>query len=165
MKIRSVVALVGLAISFALPTYAQQTNAPDPQLRDQLVAFDKKFDEAFNNNDAVGVAALITEDALFVTDTGPIYGRKAIEKCFADWFQNVHFSNHVTTDDQDSPHITGLDGNEMWATGKWSHIFQVQNGNPAQANGYWAAVKIREGDVWKMRMNIYNTTPAPPPTK
>src|SRR5215469_7577 len=94
------VALIGLAISFVLPTFAQQTNAPDSQLRDQLVAFDKKFDEAFNNNDAAAVAALFTEDAVFVTDRGPIYGQKAIEKCFADWFQNVHFKNHVTTDDQ-----------------------------------------------------------------
>src|SRR5271165_1362859 len=30
MKIRSVLALVGLAISFALPTFAQQTNTPSP---------------------------------------------------------------------------------------------------------------------------------------
>jgi hypothetical protein len=30
MKIRSVLALVGLAISFALPTFAQQTNTPNP---------------------------------------------------------------------------------------------------------------------------------------
>jgi hypothetical protein len=48
----------------------------------------------------------------------------------------------------------------MWATGKWSHTFHVQDGNPMQADGYWAAIKIREGDVWKMRMNIYNTTPS-----
>jgi hypothetical protein len=33
MKIRLVVALAGLAISPALPTFAQQTNTPDPQLR------------------------------------------------------------------------------------------------------------------------------------
>jgi uncharacterized protein (TIGR02246 family) len=160
MKIRFLLTLVGLAISFAVPSFAQRTNTPDPQLRDQLVAFDKKFDEAFNNNDAAAVAALFTEDAVFVTDTGPIYGRKAIEKCFADWFQNVHFSNHVTTDDQDSPHVTGTVDNEMWATGKWSQTFQVQTGNPMQANGYWAAIKICDGDVWKMRMNIYNTTPS-----
>jgi len=42
MKIRLVVALVGLAMSFALPTFAQQTNTPDPQLREKLVAAIKK---------------------------------------------------------------------------------------------------------------------------
>jgi hypothetical protein len=33
MKIRLLGAFVGLAISLALPTFAQQTNTPDPQLR------------------------------------------------------------------------------------------------------------------------------------
>ena len=165
MKIRFVVTLVGLAISFALSAFAQQTNTPDPELRQKIIALTKKFDDAMNNNDAAARAALYTEDAVEVTDSGTLYGREAIEKHYADLFQKEHFSNYLVKADQDSPHIMGPDGNEMWATGKWSHIFQVQNGNPTQANGYWAAVKIREGDVWKMRMNIYNTTPAPPPTK
>jgi hypothetical protein len=38
MKIRLVLALVGLAFSFALPTFSQQTNTPDPQLRQRLLA-------------------------------------------------------------------------------------------------------------------------------
>jgi spermidine/putrescine-binding protein len=59
----------------------------------------KKFDDAMNNNDAAARAALYTEDAIF--------GRDAIERHYADLLQKVHFSNHVLTDDQDSPHITG----------------------------------------------------------
>jgi hypothetical protein len=38
MKRRLVVSLVGLAISFALPTFAQQTNKPEPQLAAQTQA-------------------------------------------------------------------------------------------------------------------------------
>ena len=52
MKIRLVVALVGLALSFALPTFAQQTNTPDPQLREKLVAAIKKHTDALDKNDA-----------------------------------------------------------------------------------------------------------------
>jgi hypothetical protein len=37
MKIRLLLALVGLALGFALPALAQQTNAPDPQLRQQIL--------------------------------------------------------------------------------------------------------------------------------
>jgi uncharacterized protein (TIGR02246 family) len=143
-----------------------KTKTPDPQLREKLVAAIKKHTDALDQNDATAVAANFTEDGILVTPGGPISGREAIEKHYADDFkQGFHSSNNIATPDEDSPHIIGTAGNEMWATGKWSHIFQVQNGNPTQANGYWAAVKIREGDVWKMRMNIYNTTPAPPPTK
>jgi hypothetical protein len=42
MKIRLVITLIGLAISFALPTFAQQTEKPDPQLREALLALAKK---------------------------------------------------------------------------------------------------------------------------
>ena len=52
MKIRSVVALVGLAISFAVPAFAQQKDAVDSQIRQQLDALGEKYDEAFNNGDA-----------------------------------------------------------------------------------------------------------------
>src|SRR5467141_982823 len=82
MKIRLILALVGLAISFALPTFAQQTNTPDPQIRQQLVALVQKFDDAYSNNDPAALVALYTEDAVLVTDTGQIYGREAIEKYF-----------------------------------------------------------------------------------
>ena len=37
MKIRSLLALVGLALGFALPAFAQQTNGPDPQLHQQIL--------------------------------------------------------------------------------------------------------------------------------
>ena len=42
------------------------------------------------------MAALFTEDAVLVTDAGPVYGREAIKKYYTDLFQNVHFSNNVT---------------------------------------------------------------------
>jgi ketosteroid isomerase-like protein len=87
MKIR-LLALVGLAISFALPTFAQQKDSVDPQLRETLVALVKKYDEAFNKNDAAALAALFTEEAIFVTDTGPVNGREAIEKYWVDQSSN-----------------------------------------------------------------------------
>jgi ketosteroid isomerase-like protein len=141
MKIRLLLTLVGLAISFALPTFAQQTNTPDPRLSEWLVALDKKHAEPWNKNDAAAVAALFTEDAVYVTDRGPVNGRQAIEKYFADLFQKMHFSNHLITVDQFSPHIIGTAGDEMWATGEWSLTIQDQNFGPVEAKGYWGAIK------------------------
>jgi hypothetical protein len=103
MKIRLLLALAGLAMGFALPTFAQQTNTPDPQLRQQFVALFKRFDEVWNSNDHAAWAALFTDDAIEVTNTGPIYGRDALEKNWADL--KLQFSNHIITVDQYSPHI------------------------------------------------------------
>src|SRR5271166_427757 len=105
MKIRYLLVLVGLAISFALPTFAQQKDTPDPKLRQVADALSKKFDEAYDNNDAAAVAALFTEDAVLVTTQGPIYGREAIEKHYADVFQRFHVSNSIGKWDQDPPQI------------------------------------------------------------
>ena len=69
---RLVVALVGLAIGFAVPAFAQQKDTVDPQIIEQLNALTEKFIEAVDNNDVAAVAALFTEDAVFVTDTGPV---------------------------------------------------------------------------------------------
>jgi hypothetical protein len=58
---------MGLAISFAVPAFAQQKDTIISQIDEQIV---KKFDEAFNNRDAAAVAALYTEDAIQVTPQG-----------------------------------------------------------------------------------------------
>jgi hypothetical protein len=71
-----------------------------------------------------------------VNDTGPIYGRDAIEKHYADVFKQVHFSNHI---------IKGQD---------WG---------PKEFKGNWVEIYRREGDDWRIRLDIWNLTPAPAP--
>ena len=93
---------IGLAIGFALPTFAQQKNTSDPQLRQAVDVLTRKTDAAYNNGDAAAMAALYTEDAVLVTDAGPIYGREAIEKHYANLFQKIHFINHISQADQSS---------------------------------------------------------------
>jgi ketosteroid isomerase-like protein len=136
----------------------EQTNPPDPQLRQQFGAKSKRFNDACTNRDAAAAAAFFTEDAVLVTDTGAVYGRKAIEKSFAALFQKWRVSNYARKCDQYSPHIVVTDRKQMWATGAWSVTVQGQSGGPIQHEGYWTV--IREGDDWKIRNLTFNTTPA-----
>jgi ketosteroid isomerase-like protein len=166
MKRRLLFTLVGVAIGFALSTFAQQTTIPDPKLRDASAALNKSFDDGFINGDAAALAALYTEDAVIVSpDAEPIYGRDAIEQHWADLFKKVHFSKHLRTLEQYSPHIIGTGGNEAWMTGEWSAIFQVENGIPLRINGRYLNILVREGDALKFKVETYSSTGPPTPAE
>ena len=140
----------------------QQTNNPDPKLPQRLIALIKVHTDALDKNDAAAVAAVFAENGILVTPDGPIFGREAIEKYYAGVFKQVQLSNNLAPVDDDSPHIIGTDGKEMWATGKYSATVKGQNFAPVEAKGYWSV--IREGDDWKIRMLAFNSTPAPAAT-
>jgi hypothetical protein len=76
MKIRLPGALVGLAISFALPTYAQQKDVADSQIVQKVIDSFKGWEEAVLKGDAATVASYYADDAVFVTPEGPIIGRE-----------------------------------------------------------------------------------------
>jgi len=142
-----------------------QKDAADPQKVQELHALVTKFDDAKNNNDSAAVAALFTEEAILVTDSGPIYGRDAIQKWYEGAFQQFYFSNHLGKSDPKSIRVIGTDGNEIWSNGEWSVTLQGQSGSPIHLNGYWSAVQVRENGAWKDRMQTWNVAPAPAETK
>jgi ketosteroid isomerase-like protein len=80
MKIRLLLALVGWAIGFASPTFSQQENTVDPKTAQEIRSLATKYDEAFNKQDPAAVAALYTEDAVYVAHHGTFHGPQAIEK-------------------------------------------------------------------------------------
>jgi hypothetical protein len=95
MQTAVALALVGLAISSALPTLAQQADtspAPaatataqrkdtvDPQVVEQVRALAAKYDEAFNKNDATALGALFSGDAVLSGLHGKFKDRQAIKK-------------------------------------------------------------------------------------
>ena len=136
------------------------TDTADPQISGQINALIKKYAEGVNNNDAAAVAALCTEEAVFVTPEGQVYGRQDIEEWLTDAFQRLpkDFSNPP---DQRSPHMIGTTGDAVWSTGNWGEALQGPNGDLIQVNGYWAAIFVREGGDWKLRMLTWNVTPPP----
>jgi ketosteroid isomerase-like protein len=136
----------------------EQTNTSDQQLRQQFGAKSERFDEACNNNDAAAIAAFFAEDAVLVTETGSVCGRKAIEKSFADLFQKWRVSHHIRKRDQYSSHIIGTASNEMWATGVWRATVQGQSGGPIQHKGYWTV--IRGVDNWKIQLLALERNPS-----
>jgi uncharacterized protein (TIGR02246 family) len=141
MKTHMLLAFVGLAIGFVLPTFAQDT--VDPKTAQQIRALTAKFNEAFNKHDPAAVAALYTEDAVWATYHGTFHGRQGIEGVYADWsFKRWNKHNWVTTMTRVAPA-----GNAVRATGRWS----CDLGGGGSDSGLCSWVLVHEGDTWKIR--------------
>ena len=165
MKRRLVVSLVGLAISFALPTYAQQKDLADPQTIQKFLAMGKAASEAHNNLDAAAFAAIYARNAVFLTPDRPIIGRQAIQKWFTDFFQSspLRPQNSMGKVDGNAFHLIGTDGSTMWATGEYSETVQGKNGEPRPVHSYNFWIYVREGEDWKILVDAFNDHPPPAP--
>jgi ketosteroid isomerase-like protein len=159
--LRSCALLIFVVLATSFDGFAQHNNTTtDSRITQGIRALSRAYDDAVNNNDAVALAALFTEDAVLVSDRGPIHGRKAIENWYSGVFQVWHPRNHIGTPDGNDPHVSCFSGDEAWETGEWSETEQSKPGRPIQSRGYWSTVYIREGADWKIGMLTYNVTPA-----
>jgi ketosteroid isomerase-like protein len=111
------------------------------------------------------MASVYSEDAVLVADAGPIYGRKAIEKNWADTFAKIHFSKHVSKQEEYSPHVIGTAGNEFWSTGEFEQTFQAGNASPPRISGHFLNILVREGDALKVKVDTANYTGPPVPAE
>jgi uncharacterized protein (TIGR02246 family) len=145
MKNRSLLALLGLAISLALPAFAQEQNKVDPEVRQQIETLFTKFGEAFNKHDAVAVATLFTQDAVqlwpWMSEDALASGQQAIEKRFAVMVSSPgEFVGQVVE-------VYPI-GNDM------SVITKGKVG--ALWTGYRAWICVHDADTWKIRMEYAN---------
>jgi uncharacterized protein (TIGR02246 family) len=159
MKKSGIVAILGLAITYALPSLAQQSDVADFQTTKSFFKSFGAYDRTFNNNDAAAIAAYYTRNAILVTPEGPIQGREAIQKWYADLFERVHPKNGATRKESMILHVIGTAGNEVWTTGDFSVTEQGKNGEPILINSHWLEIYVREGDDWKIRASAYNIAP------
>jgi uncharacterized protein (TIGR02246 family) len=153
MKMRLLLTLTGLAIGLMMPTLAQPNeSAPSEQDRQQLEALGGRYAEAANRHDATAIAALFTEDGVFVSPEGILSGRQAIEKLYRDTFNAATVSDTVIKATE--VHVMG---DLAWAVGQWRNNTQ---------QGHWGSVNERRGGAWQIRMLSFNVTPpsAVPPS-
>ena len=169
MKMRLLLTLAGFAISFVVPTFAQKKDTADPRIAQQLDLIGdpkaigefgdlhRELDEAYDKNDATAVAALFTEDGLFVTPDGMLSGRQEIAARHADMFQRSPITDFNCS--RERRHLDAID-NAVWSAGQWASTSQSPTG-PVFAWGCWTAIYVREGDAWKFRMLTLSEHPRP----
>jgi len=142
MNIRLVAALIGLAISFAFPIYAQERNTVDPETRQEIDVVSMQYGEAFNKHDAAAVAALYTQDAVRVADWPggeSSVGREAIKTAFEVQFAGM------------SPRAVGK-SIQMYVID--DRIAAISEFSQGFVHGHTVKIYVRDADTWKIRMEF-----------
>ena len=149
MKTRLLLAVAGLAIGFALPTFAQEQKAVDPEVRQQIEAVVMKFLEAYNNYDVGTISALHTRDAVEVraaggaTRAGVFSGRQVLEKMFA-----ADFASNPAKLVSELVQVYAIDEN---------NICTIANRSAGTWKAYTVTAYIRALDgTWKTHMTYVN---------
>ena len=143
MNIRLVAALIGLAISFAFPIYAQERNTVDPETRQEIDVVSMQYGEALNKHDAAAVAALYTQDAVRVADWPggeSSVGREAIKTAFEVQFAGM------------SPRGVLKSITQMYAID--DRIAAISEFSQGFVHGHTVKIYVRDADTWKIRMEF-----------
>jgi uncharacterized protein (TIGR02246 family) len=139
MKMRLLLAFPALVIGFAVPALAQEKDTVDPQVRQQIEAVLKKHEEAYNEYDAAAFAAGFTEYAVELSQGGMARGRQEIEERYA-----ADLASHPTKQSFKLVQVCAV-GDAICAISEFFHY-------NTQTKGHYAAIYVREGDTWKIRM-------------
>jgi uncharacterized protein (TIGR02246 family) len=140
-----ILATVGLAIGFALPSFAQQK---DLEKKTRVLA--TEYDAAVNKRDASAIAALYTDDGIWSTfNEGAFQGRRAIANEYQTlYFKHWKIHNYVTTVRQ----VTAA-GRVVRSTGTWSCV--SSEGGGRNVNGNYSWVLVDESGKLKIRRDSH----------
>jgi uncharacterized protein (TIGR02246 family) len=139
MRIRLILTLAGLAVGIAVPVLAQEKDTVNPEVRQQIEAVLRKHEEAYNEYDAAAFAAGFTQYAVELSQGGMARGREEIEERYA-----ADLASHPTKQSFKLLQVCAV-GDAICAISEFFHY-------NTQTKGHYAAIYVREGDTWKIRM-------------
>jgi uncharacterized protein (TIGR02246 family) len=151
MRLLFVMSLVALAACAPKPA---DTTADEAALRADPVAW---FD-AFNAGDADAIAALYTEDALFLPPGAPVSGRAAIRDYVASDIEASKAAG--LKNNQGEITGVGVSGDLGWVSGTFS--VTDASGATVDTGKYLSVYRKVDGD-WQMVRDIWNSNAAPAP--
>jgi ketosteroid isomerase-like protein len=147
MKRRLICALAALTVDFVVPTFAEEQNTIEPEVRQQIEAAVRKHEEAYNRYDAAAYAALYTLDAIEVLswepEGGATVGQQAIEKMAAAEFASGPAKQSFTL-----VQVYAI-GSEICAISEFIHFH-------FGGKGHVVTIYVRDADDWKIRMTYLN---------
>ena len=149
--------IISPIIAIGLVTSAPAQQQVDQNTRQQIEQIIAAYHDAWNKQDAAGVAALYTSDGVFVgSDVKAVSnGPAEIAEHYKDVFKRGTTHHDSATIDQMMP----LGNNAVMLVGEYHLSGQGQSG-PIKADGHYTAVDVLEGGAWKIR--LLTAAPNPP---
>ena len=145
--------LLGLSACFAASALALSGDlAGDTRALERLGELNSQLKTALNADNATGLAALFTEEAVCVTPHGVLIGREAIAEGLDHLFKDSCMTSQIFQIDQ----LHSL-GNNAWSVGQWWTTLQSLQGT-AFLSGYWSAILVQDDRAWKMRLLTLSET-------
>ena len=154
--LRSLTVVLILLLGPVLPATARKADsASEEAFRQSVETICRQWEAAIAKQDPTAVAALFTEDGIFVTPVGVLRDRQQIKTYYEGAFKQG-WNNEVVTLDE-----THLVGNVAWAFGEYTLSGQGPSEMLYRA-GRWSMVFERDSDGWKIRLLIANVKPPSP---
>jgi uncharacterized protein (TIGR02246 family) len=151
-----------LAVGLVSQAAAQaQSSATAQVLKRKFQGISGKYQAAFNNKDAAGVAALFAESGVLIVGVpgNQVYsGRQAVEDFYEGAFKQGSSDLQVTVEDVHSS------GEVSWTRGSFTEMRPpMQGGNGlVQVQGLFGSVYEREGDDHKIvQLTVFLKPTAP----
>lgn len=120
-------------------------------VRDAIASAIKTFVDAFGRGDAAAVAAWYTADATLLPPDNPLVkGRDAIQA-----FWQGAMSTGVREAKLETLEVESR-GDLAYEVGRFGMAIQPQGGERAEMAGKYVVVWRREGDGWRMQVDIWN---------
>jgi len=149
-----------LAAALALSGCSNAQPKTDPKADKEAVEkIRDTFKEAFNDNDAMKVGSIYSEDAVVMNNGQPTaHGRAAIIESNKMLFDQ--FTGKITL----SPQNTKVSGDLAFDEGTFMTVMtpKAGSGKPVTDEGRYIVILQREKDGWKVIEDIGNVSKAPP---
>ncbi len=160
---RLLLSLAALAMAFATPALAQQRTTSDQNARGTAEAVISKFDAAYNRHDAAAIAALFTNDAVFLPagrmqaqQGSLVTGRQNIGAFFQGLFANFGNQRERIVE------ARSIGDAGVWYVSEVELSGQMQlqgQARPVQLQVLAGVVVVRDGGQWRISMATANPTP------
>lgn len=141
--------IVALATVAVAPAFAQ-TEQVKPEIRSQIEGLMRDYTTKYAEKNAAGAAILFAPDAVVLSPTSPTMvikeGRESIQTYLQYMLDKDYRIEGKTL------RISPLGDDAVIVIGEYHTTGTTNQGHAFDATGYWSAVDVREGNLWKIRL-------------